>query len=252
MRPDQMRCSGFTYLGVLILVAVMGMVLAITGQIWKFSVQSAREKELLFIGGEFRDAIASYYESPPTGARKTFPASLADLLDDRRHQFVVKRHLRRIYRDPFTGGTEWGTVRLPDDTITGVFSLSALAPRQTAGFRGNNELFSGAQKYSDWKFVHEPPKAPANVARSPVAGMPPPSLPGNAPVPDGGREVSTATAPGPPSRCERIAQTDAIACQRVEDRFGPSSGGECVDSARARAAACAAGEALPALLIRYI
>lgn len=145
--------SGFTFLGLLFLIAAMGIGMATTGVVWRQDAQRDKERELLFIGGEFRRAIALYYERTP-GTVKSYPKNLEALLQDNRH-VTTQRYLRRIYRDPMTGGMEWGVVRRPDGTITGVFSLAKEMPIKRAGFAAEQQKFQQAKQYSDWKFVYQ-------------------------------------------------------------------------------------------------
>ena len=146
--------SGFTFLGLLFLISVMGIGMATTGVVWHQDLQRDKEQELLFIGGEFRRAIALYYEHTP-GTVKSYPKNLEELLQDRRH-VTTQRYLRRIYPDPMTGKSEWGVVRRPDGTITGVFSLAKESPIKHAGFAAEEQPFQQAKQYSDWKFVYLP------------------------------------------------------------------------------------------------
>src|ERR1700730_5398969 len=90
--------GGFTYIGLLIAVVVMGLALSAVGTVWRTQAQREREQELLFIGREFRTAIASYYGS---GAHQ-YPQSIDDLLEDKRWP-EPRHHLRRLYVDPMTG-----------------------------------------------------------------------------------------------------------------------------------------------------
>src|SRR5687767_12759040 len=103
------RSDGFTYMAVLFFVAIMGIVLSVTGVIWSTAQQREKERELLFVGNEFRKAIGAYYERTP-GTVKKYPLSFNDLLKDNR-QLATVRHLRRIYADPITAKSEWGIVR---------------------------------------------------------------------------------------------------------------------------------------------
>lgn len=147
-----MRASrGFTYLGLLFGVAVMGLALASVAQVWVTTSKREREQELLFIGNEFRQAIGSYYESTP-GA-KEYPRRLADLLQDNRFP-NVRRHLRKLYVDPMTGKAEWGLV-VQGDQILGVYSLSRDRPLKSANFEAENAFFGG-DMYADWQFVYTP------------------------------------------------------------------------------------------------
>ena len=144
------RESGFTYVAVLILVAALGAVGAAYGELASHAAQREREQELLFVGDQFRRAIASYYRH---GER--YPATLAELLKDPRQPNPV-RHLRRIYRDPVTGASEWGLVRAPDGGILGVHSLSQERPIKSRGFAYRDRAFADATSYAQWQFVHVP------------------------------------------------------------------------------------------------
>lgn len=167
--PRALRARGFTYIGLLILVALMGVALAGTGVVWHTESRRAKERELLFAGDQIRRAIGLYYERTP-GA-KQFPQTLEDLLLDRRYP-NTQRYLRRVYRDPLTGETDWGLVRGPQGGIVGVHSLSEMQPFKQAGFRQIYEDFEGAEHYQDWKFVYRPPETqnPVAPAAAPAAG----------------------------------------------------------------------------------
>lgn len=150
MRTGKRACAaGYTYVVVLIWVALAGVGLAVTGELWRTTMQREREEELLFIGEEFRRAITSYYEASP-GAQR-FPPSLAALVRDERFP-TVRRHLRKIYVDPMTGKAEWGLVKQPEGGIVAVHSLSTARPLRTGNFTGTREAFAGKQKYSEWVF----------------------------------------------------------------------------------------------------
>jgi len=146
------RGRGFTYVAVLIWAALIGIGLAVTGDVWHTTAQREREDELLFIGEEFRRALNSYYESSP-GAQR-FPLSLAALLKDERYP-TVRRHLRKLYVDPMTGKAEWGLVRRPDGGIVAVHSLSTARPLRVANFRASQDEFAGKRRYSEWMFRAE-------------------------------------------------------------------------------------------------
>lgn len=145
--------SGFTFLALLFFVSLMGMGLAVTGVLWRQDAQREKERELLFVGGEFRRAIALYYENTP-GLVKQHPKNLEDLLQDKR-QPTMQRYLRRLYRDPITGKNEWGTVKRPDGAIVGVFSLGKETPIKQADFSLQEQQFEQAKHYSDWQFVYQ-------------------------------------------------------------------------------------------------
>lgn len=145
--------AGFTYIGLLLFVAISGIGLAIAAQVWHTEVQREKEKELLFVGEQFRLAIGSYYENAPDGVKK-YPNSLEELLLDTRFP-TVKRHLRKIYPDPMTGLPQWGLDKA-QERIVGVHSLSAKAPLKKAGFSEQYASFTGVGQLQDWRFVYMP------------------------------------------------------------------------------------------------
>lgn len=134
------------------MVAVMGVGLASVGNVWQTTAKREKEEELLFIGDEFRRAIASFYSQTPAGQVPRYPRSLDELVQDSRFPTPV-HHLRRIYRDPITGSTDWGLVKTPDGGIQGVHSLSPAMPLKTSGFRDIDEDFAGKPRYDEWVFT---------------------------------------------------------------------------------------------------
>lgn len=149
------RQAGVTYIALLFFVALMSIAATSTANLWVTTNQRSKERELLFVGAQFRSAVERYYEETP-GTVKRYPTSLADLLKDDRHLQTV-RHLRRIHVDPMTGVAEWGEVRAPDGGIMGVFSLGDGTPRKQAGFDPELSAFVDATSYAEWKFVYISP-----------------------------------------------------------------------------------------------
>lgn len=105
MRAGQ---GGFSYLLLLFAVAALGIAAAGSALMWSTLSQTERERELLFIGGEFSRALQRYHDASPVEP-KVYPSRLEDLLEDKRHPVPV-RHLRRIYIDPITSNRDWGLV----------------------------------------------------------------------------------------------------------------------------------------------
>ena len=169
------RQSGFSYMGLLAIIAIAGIGMAGTGIVWHQDAQREGEKELLFAGEQYRRAIASYYENAPD-ALKQFPASLNDLVLDKRFP-NIKRHIRKLYEDPFynpnnlkvTSDTptfslnatelettkQWGLI-MQQSRITGVYSHSTAVPIKKHGFSKQNTGFDDAAAYSEWKFNYTP------------------------------------------------------------------------------------------------
>lgn len=155
------------------LVAMLGAGLAIAGESYSIAAQRDKEQELLFIGAQFRTALRSYHQAQIRAGRREYPATLDDLLKDNRFP-GTRRHLRRLYRDPMTGTTEWGVVRVAG-RIVGVHSLSTGTPLKQAGFDIDDAEFEGAEKYADWIFM-----APAAPGTPRTDGEDEPVVPGNA------------------------------------------------------------------------
>ncbi|NTV94324.1 MAG: type II secretion system protein [Thiobacillus sp.] len=143
---------GYTYIGLLVLVAIMGLGLTAAAEVWLTEQQREKERELLFIGNQFRQALDQYYRNTP-GRALRYPLSLEDLLEDPRYP-MPRRYLRKIYPDPMTRGTQWGLVTGPKGEIYGVHSLSEEAPLKKGNFKSADRDFEGKTRYSEWLFMH--------------------------------------------------------------------------------------------------
>jgi type II secretory pathway pseudopilin PulG len=155
------RPRGIALLGALILVAALGVGMAALGTVWQSAAQQEKEAELLFVGDQFRQAIESFQDAPAGGLAR-LPKNFDELLFDTRFPYPV-RHLRRLWRDPLTGSTEWGLILGNDSGIAGVYSLAKGAPRKTANFPPEYEEFKDAKSYEDWRFeIAAPPTIVSN------------------------------------------------------------------------------------------
>ena len=159
------RVTGFTYLTVLFVVAIMGAGLALVGEVWHTAAMREKEAELLYVGNQYRKAIERYYLSGP----RQYPRALSDLLKDPRRP-GSERYLRQLYPDPITG-KDWGLVKAPDGGILGVHSVSEDTPLKSANFRPRDKAFEATAKYADWKFVFTPAAQPG--AAKPAQKPPP-------------------------------------------------------------------------------
>ena len=149
--------QGFTYIGVLVIMAVMMMALGAASEIWHSVMQREKEQELLFIGHQFRAAIGKYYAQ--SGNR--YPPNLEALLESNDLGVAgagakKSRFLRKLYQDPMTNESNWGLVAGPDKRVQGIYSLSEEKPFKTTGFINADADLELAKKYSDWKFVYVP------------------------------------------------------------------------------------------------
>jgi type II secretory pathway pseudopilin PulG len=231
------RAGGFTYFTVLILVASMGVGLAAIGTVWRQAAQRDKEQELLFVGGEFRRAIGSYFEQSP-GAPQ-YPRNLEDLLTDKRLP-VVRRHLRKLYYDPMTGSRDWGLVREPGGGILGVYSRGTNRPLKVAKFREEDKGFATALTYADWKFVYG---AGSVVGGTPAIQGAPQSLSTStddqtAPVPVAPPAETAAT------KDDSAREARRPACEAQRQKEAAACDGEGTPGAQSPdAAGCAAGVA---------
>jgi type II secretory pathway pseudopilin PulG len=142
--------AGFTLIGLLVAVALLGFTLATIGVVWSTQIRRDREAELLYIGDQYRAAIGRYLIS---GGQ--YPAELGDLVLDKRSP-AVRRYLRRIYPDPMTNSIDWDVIVAPQGGIMGVASRSKDKPIKVAGFPIVDVNFGNAECYCDWKFVYTP------------------------------------------------------------------------------------------------
>ena len=150
IRRPRSRERGFTYLGLLFAIAILGFALSAVGVVWSTQIRRDREAELLFVGDQIREAIGHYY-----AAGRVYPLQLSDLLQDSRVP-QVRRFLRRVYPDPMTGNADWQLILGPAGGIIGVASSSQLKPIKVARFPDADSDFEKKECYCDWKFVYAP------------------------------------------------------------------------------------------------
>lgn len=174
---------GSALLIVLVMIVIVGLVAGIAGTSWQTTRQRAREVELLWRGDQYRRAIQSYSEAGSGTKGKQpgqFPAKLEDLIKDPR-SLATKKHIRRLYNDPMTGG-DWDLVKDKGGRIIGVRSSSDLEPFKQDGFPEEYENFAGAASYSAWEFVYQP------KTKTIKGAVVPEQTPAGAPAPEAGGE----------------------------------------------------------------
>lgn len=202
------RQQGFTYLGLIVLVTVIGLVGAATLKVESLIRRAQAEEELLEIGAEFSRALRSYAAATPRGQRQ-IPPKLQDLLRDPRFPYP-RRHLRKIYIDPITGKDEWGIMYLSGESgVIGVHSLSDSKPLKIANFDARFQNFDKADLISDWRFTMTGQGAlpPGQRGTRPPLAPPPP---GREPLPPP-REETPLLPPGvtpPPEEVAPPVRTD--------------------------------------------
>ena len=112
------RQQGFTYLALLLAIAVLGIGLAAASEVWVTTARRQKLEQLDWIGAQFTQAIGSYYAASP-GSVKVYPLSLEELLEDKRY-LTVRRHLRAVYPNPFTGKPDWELIVGSGGRVRGV------------------------------------------------------------------------------------------------------------------------------------
>ena len=154
----QAASAGFTYIGVLITLAIIAVASAATLQLGVIMQRRVAEAELLDIGAAFQEALSQYARATPLG-QATSPRSLQDLLKDPRYP-GTRRYLRQVYVDPLTGKEEWGLILSPQDKgIIGIFSQSAEKPLKIGNFPDAFIDFENKTSYQEWRFI-----APSQIA----------------------------------------------------------------------------------------
>jgi type II secretory pathway pseudopilin PulG len=186
------RSAGFTYIGLLVTIVIIGVMLAFVGQVWSTEAQREREAELLYRGDTIRKAIGAYLLG--LGGTGQYPRELQDMIQDQRVP-QIKRELRRVYEDPMTGMADWTLIRGPDGGIMGVASSSNGKPLKVRGFDAVDETFKDATCYCDWQFLYIPPRH--NYYRAPAVGPGTPGTPGTpSPAPTPAPGPGTGPPPG--------------------------------------------------------
>ncbi len=148
--------KGFTYPAALLLIIIVSVSLMVVQKQWSTIMKRDREKELFFRTSQIIGAIESFYQNSPGGSQH-YPRDLKVLLKDNRFP-GLKRHLRKMFKDPMTEDGGWGIVYDGKGGIKGVFSRSQKEPIKKAGFPEEYKSFENKKKYSEWKFVYEPEK----------------------------------------------------------------------------------------------
>ena len=129
---DRLSQTGFTYLGLLILLLIFAMTGSLLASLGAAHKKRDRETQLLFVGKEFSRAFASYALASRTD-QIPFPQNIGELLADRRNGTTV-RHLRKYYYDPLTNKQDWIFVTGLANRIVAIHSSSHDAPIKKADF----------------------------------------------------------------------------------------------------------------------
>jgi len=221
--PAGASARGVALLMVLVAVALLSLATLLPLRQEQQAAWRERERELLFIGDQYRRAIASYAAATPGGVPQG-PKALADLLEDKRYP-SPRRHLRRLYADPMTGRADW-MLLMEQGAIAGVASRSPRVPLKHSGFAEADRDFADASSYAEWKFVAKVAAAPVPPATTPPQTppvTPPAQSPGSPPSTDRRTECGrlySATLnrcgldPATALACRNAARDAFLACLR--------------------------------------
>lgn len=139
--------AGFTYIAALFMVVVLGIMLGVTGQSMRVIMKREKEKELIFRGLQYRDAIERWCKKP---------MPLLDvnwLIKDPKDPSGNAKYLRQLYKDPFTGKDFKLLIDPNTKEIYGVASTSSEEPFKLGNFPDVIKSFEEKKKYSEWEFV---------------------------------------------------------------------------------------------------
>ena len=176
--------AGFTYLAAIVFVTIMGIMLGAVGQSVSIYMKREKEKELIFRGLQYRDAIERWNKAnrgPLRDLKDLEGTTLSSSINRSADRFI-----RKLYKDPITGG-DWKTLPSPPDPIQGIYGVASPSDREP--FKQSNfpqvlEAFDGKKKYSEWEFIYRrapgsPPGAPpapaaagSGTGGTPAAGQP--------------------------------------------------------------------------------
>lgn len=154
------RQRGYILVVTMFMAFMVAVLMIALSRWWQAEARREKERELLWVGSQFRTALAGYAAATPVGSNPR-PMALTDLLRDDRGG-TVRRHLRRLYVDPITASDAWGIVQAEDGTVLAVHSRSALHPLPADGSSPRFRRFEGTTRYSEWQFgvFPVPPRQP--------------------------------------------------------------------------------------------
>lgn len=164
---NRLNQSGFTYIMAMTMVMIMGIMLGMTGQVWKTIMQREREEELIFRGSQVAEALYQRMvckqanpNAPPNILNQFLPPMTPDVLDtlvnpDTRCSGMQRKLLRKSATiDPMTSD-KWRLLPSPTDPgrLAGVASNSTKEPIKKGGFPDDLAALAEQKQYSDWKFT---------------------------------------------------------------------------------------------------
>jgi hypothetical protein len=189
---------GYALLVALLALVAVSLAAMVAVHRARTEAQRERERQLLWVGNQYRQALWNYANLVGGNFGKQYPVELADLLEDKRMPNPT-RFLRQLYPDPITGKQDWVLER-EAGRIIGLHSSSLAEPLRRGGFGHGDEAFAAATSYSGWRFL----ASDASVAAVSVAGWGGNGAPGSSPS---GIGTDASTMPGA-NTTQPVAATD--------------------------------------------
>ena len=125
MRFTRQSRHGLTLVELIVAFTILLLLTSMAVPLARFKVRREKEKELRWALHELRNAIDKYKDAcdfnqvaPAKVEAMCYPDTLDMLVDGVKKAGTVDqtiKFLRRIPKDPFTGGTEWGMRSVQDD-----------------------------------------------------------------------------------------------------------------------------------------
>lgn len=146
------RQHGVTLIELIVAITILGILVGVALPVARVGMKREKERELRRALWEMRDAIDRYKDAADRGAfqiklgSEGYPPDLETLVEGVDVQGKKVRFLRRIPKDPMTGGTDWNLRSLQDDPKStswggqNVFDVSS---------KSEGTALDGT-KYKDW------------------------------------------------------------------------------------------------------
>ena len=146
------RQRGVTLVELIVAITILGILVGVALPVARVGIKREKERELRRALWEMRDAIDRYKDAADRGAfqiklgSEGYPPDLETLVEGVDVQGKKVRFLRRVPKDPMTGGTDWNLRSLQDDPKStswggqNVFDVSS---------KSEGTALDGT-KYKDW------------------------------------------------------------------------------------------------------
>jgi len=161
MKDKYINSKGLTLLILLISLSVMEIFLLISYIPWKTVIKRELEKELIFRGNQYVEAIRIYQMKNPG----RFPSKLEELLE--------KKCIRKLYKDPISQDGEWDIIvpslQIAPGTERGGIQKIVIIPKKliekypqpiqiigvvSSSSEKSYKIYCGGEKYNKWFFYY--------------------------------------------------------------------------------------------------